>query len=79
MRTFAPYPVPKAVYFNYCTSQCVGRSGATDARLLEAGNINKSLLMLGQVIQKLSSGDKKQHVNYRDSKIARHTAVGTGT
>jgi centromeric protein E len=39
-------------------------------RLKEGSNINKSLLMLGQVIQKLSSG-AKQHVNYRDSKLTR--------
>ena len=39
-------------------------------RLKEGGNINKSLMMLGQVIQKLS-GDKKIFVNFRDSKLTR--------
>ena len=41
------------------------------SRLKEGGNINKSLMMLGQVIQKLSSGDKNQFINYRDSKLTR--------
>ncbi len=47
------------MYFNYCTSQCVGRSGATDARLLEAGNINKSLLTLGRVINSLANNEPR--------------------
>ena len=33
-------------------------------------------MMLGQVIQKLSTGDKKQHINYRDSKLTRYTPWG---
>ena len=40
-------------------------------RLKEGSNINKSLMMLGQVISKLSSGDKNQFINYRDSKLTR--------
>jgi centromeric protein E len=51
-------------------SEKANQTGAEGIRLKEGGNINKSLLMLGQAIQKLSSGDKK-HVNYRDSKLTR--------
>ena len=40
-------------------------------RLKEGCNINQSLSVLGQVIQKLSGGDKPAHVNYRDSKLTR--------
>ena len=40
-------------------------------RLKEAGNINKSLLVLGQVINSLveASEGKQRHVRYRDSKL----------
>lgn len=39
----------------------------TEERVKESGNINKSLLYLGIVIEKLSSGEN--HINYRDSKL----------
>ncbi|EPR78376.1 Kinesin-like protein [Spraguea lophii 42_110] len=38
-----------------------------DDRVKETGNINKSLLCLGEVIKKLSKD--KIHINYRDSKL----------
>ncbi len=44
--------------------QCVGRSGATDARLLEAGNINKSLLTLGRVINSLANNEPRIPYRY---------------
>ena len=50
-------------------SECIGRSGARDARAREAGNINQSLLTLGRVITSLV--DKHPHVPYRDSKLTR--------
>jgi len=50
-------------------SECVGRSGATNQRAREAGNINKSLLTLGRVISALV--EKTPHVPYRDSKLTR--------
>lgn len=50
-------------------SECVGRSGATDKRAREAGNINQSLLTLGRVITALV--DHLPHVPYRDSKLTR--------
>jgi kinesin family protein 11 len=50
-------------------SECVGRSGATDGRAREAGNINQSLLTLGRVITALV--EKHGHIPYRDSKLTR--------
>jgi centromeric protein E len=51
-------------------SEKANQTGAEGVSLKEGGSINKSLLMLGQAIQKLSSGDQK-HINYRDSKLTR--------
>jgi len=50
-------------------SECVGRSGATERRAREAGNINQSLLTLGRVITALV--EKSSHIPYRDSKLTR--------
>lgn len=50
-------------------SENVRRSGATDTQKVEAGNINKSLLVLGRVITSLV--EKQPHVPYRDSKLTR--------
>ena len=50
-------------------SECVGRSGATERRAREAGNINQSLLTLGRVITALV--EKSHHIPYRDSKLTR--------
>jgi kinesin family member 11 len=44
-------------------SECVGRSGAKNERLREAGNINQSLLTLGRVINALV--EHSGHVPYR--------------
>lgn len=51
-------------------SESVRHTGATGLRQKEGGNINRSLLTLSQVIQKLSQGGNS-HVNYRDSKLTR--------
>ena len=74
--------------------QCVGRSGATDARLTEAGNINKSLLALGRVINALANNEARIPYRYKialieglvpcarkDPSLLLHCAVGhfTGT
>ncbi|KAJ1720706.1 Kinesin- motor protein, partial [Coemansia erecta] len=48
-------------------SENIGRSGAQDARAREAGNINRSLLTLGRVINALV--DRNSYVPYRDSKL----------
>lgn len=46
---------------------------AQGMRLVEGGHINKSLLTLGTVINKLSSGESSTstHIPYRDSKLTR--------
>lgn len=46
---------------------------AQGLRLVEGGHINKSLLTLGNVINKLSSGEvgSSSHIPYRDSKLTR--------
>ena len=50
-------------------SECIGRSGAVDQRAAEAGNINKSLLTLGRVINALAGNER--YIPYRDSKLTR--------
>lgn len=50
-------------------SENVQRSGANQQQKVEAGNINKSLLVLGRVITSLV--EKQPHVPYRDSKLTR--------
>jgi kinesin family protein 11 len=50
-------------------SENISRSGATDKRAREAGEINKSLLTLGRVISALV--EHQPHVPYRDSKLTR--------
>jgi len=50
-------------------SENIGRSGATDGRAREAGNINQSLLVLGRVISALV--EKRRHIPYRESKLTR--------
>jgi centromeric protein E len=51
-------------------SERQSQTQATGQRLKEGGNINKSLLTLGNVIAKLSVGES-QHIPYRDSKLTR--------
>ncbi|KAJ2676029.1 hypothetical protein IWW42_000698 [Coemansia sp. RSA 1085] len=48
-------------------SENIGRSGAQNMRAREAGSINKSLLVLGRVINALV--EKNTYVPYRDSKL----------
>ncbi|CAI0472526.1 unnamed protein product [Linum tenue] len=50
-------------------SENISRSGAKEERAREAGEINKSLLTLGRVINALV--DHSGHVPYRDSKLTR--------
>ncbi|MCO5595743.1 hypothetical protein L7F22_049790 [Adiantum nelumboides] len=54
-------------------SERVAKTGAEGARLKEGTHINKSLMVLGTVINKLSEGVQSQgvHVPYRDSKLTR--------
>lgn len=53
-------------------SERADQSGATGSRLIEAGNINKSLLTLSRVIEILSgmkSSNDVVHIPYRNSKL----------
>ncbi|XP_074578266.1 kinesin-like protein KIN-5A [Curcuma longa] len=50
-------------------SENISRSGARDGRAREAGEINKSLLTLGRVINSLV--EHSCHIPYRDSKLTR--------
>ena len=47
------------------------RTNAKGQRLREGININKGLLVLGNVISALASGDEKKFVPFRDSKLTR--------
>ena len=64
---------PEILHF----SENIGRSGAKGIRSKEAGNINKSLLTLGRVINLLverstsKAGSKISHIPYRDSQLTR--------
>eukprot|EP00187_Rhodella_violacea_P001094 CAMPEP_0174886202 /NCGR_PEP_ID=MMETSP0167-20121228/1460_1 /TAXON_ID=38298 /ORGANISM="Rhodella maculata, Strain CCMP736" /LENGTH=976 /DNA_ID=CAMNT_0016122105 /DNA_START=26 /DNA_END=2956 /DNA_ORIENTATION=- len=51
-------------------SERVASTGAEGVRLKEGGHINKSLLTLGTVINKLSEGSTG-HIPYRDAKLTR--------
>lgn len=73
--------VDEGVAIRYSTLSLVDLAGSERAaftkaqgmRLVEGGHINKSLLTLGNVINKLSSGDPGSiaHIPYRDSKLTR--------
>ncbi|XP_065847998.1 kinesin-like protein KIN-7N isoform X2 [Euphorbia lathyris] len=54
-------------------SERIAKTGAGGVRLKEGKHINKSLMALGNVINKLSDGAKQRggHIPYRDSKLTR--------
>ncbi|KAK4800854.1 hypothetical protein SAY86_021341 [Trapa natans] len=53
-------------------SERIAKTGADGVRLKEGKHINKSLMILGNVINKLSEGAKQRgHIPYRDSKLTR--------
>ncbi|KAJ7958289.1 Kinesin-like protein [Quillaja saponaria] len=53
-------------------SERIAKTGAGGVRLKEGKHINKSLMILGNVINKLSDGSKQRaHIPYRDSKLTR--------
>ncbi|KAL3371797.1 hypothetical protein AABB24_008367 [Solanum stoloniferum] len=53
-------------------SERIAKTGAGGVRLKEGKHINKSLMILGNVINKLSEGGKQRgHIPYRDSKLTR--------
>lgn len=67
-------PLACSLFPHARSSECVGRSGASDKRAREAGNINQSLLTLGRVITALVEG--LPHIPYRDSKVRKCGARG---
>eukprot|EP00958_Prasinococcus_capsulatus_P014477 scaffold1523_cov426-Prasinococcus_capsulatus_cf.AAC.1 len=52
-------------------SERVSKTGAEGARMKEGAHINRSLLTLGNVINKLTSDSASSHIPYRDSKLTR--------
>lgn len=58
-------------------SERADATGATGNRFKEGAHINKSLLSLSLVINKLSEG-QDQHINYRDSKLTRILQLSLG-
>eukprot|EP00798_Chlamydomonas_sp_ICE-L_P021065 gene21065-27945_t len=52
-------------------SERTGKTGATGQSFTEGTNINKSLLMLGQVVARLAEGRKGDFIPYRNSKLTR--------
>lgn len=58
-------------------SERADATGATGNRLKEGSHINKSLLALSLVINKLSEG-QEQYINYRDSKLTRILQLSLG-
>ncbi|PKU83466.1 kinesin-like protein KIN-7L [Dendrobium catenatum] len=53
-------------------SERIAKTGAGGVRLKEGKHINKSLMILGNVINKLSeNGKHRAHIPYRDSKLTR--------
>jgi len=64
--------VAKFHFVDLAGSERAKKTGAVGSVLKEGININKSLLVLGNVIQALTEeGKKNHHVPYRDSKLTR--------
>ncbi|XP_050089768.1 centromere-associated protein E [Anopheles aquasalis] len=59
-------------------SERADQTGATGCRFKEGVCINRSLLSLSLVIQKLSENSDKQFINYRDSKLTRILQASLG-
>ncbi|XP_058124792.1 uncharacterized protein LOC131266335 isoform X2 [Anopheles coustani] len=59
-------------------SERADQTGATGSRFKEGVCINRSLLSLSCVIQKLSENPDKQFINYRDSKLTRILQASLG-
>lgn len=59
----------KLIMIDLAGSERVDKSGANGLTLTQVKHINKSLLMLGNVIHSIT--DKETHIPYRDSKLTR--------
>ncbi|XP_044748104.1 kinesin-like protein KIN-7O [Coccinella septempunctata] len=64
-----PVQVSHVNLIDLAGSERVSQTGATGQRFKEGAHINKSLTTLGLVIKQLV--EKKEYVNYRDSKLTR--------
>ncbi|KAL2621611.1 hypothetical protein R1flu_001816 [Riccia fluitans] len=73
LQTSDPVRVSHLNLVDLAGSERVNKTGAEGTRLKEGTHINKSLMTLGNVINKLSEGIERQggHVPYRDSKLTR--------
>ncbi len=69
--TSGPLRISNLTFVDLAGSERVGQTGADGIRLKEGGHINRSLLALTSVISKLSEGNDRKHVPYRDSKLTR--------
>ncbi|CAI5473655.1 unnamed protein product [Closterium sp. Yama58-4] len=76
-------PSPPQNLVDLAGSERVAKTGAEGSRLKEGAHINKSLMTLGTVINKLSEGADRNgaHIPYRDSKLTRilQPALGGNT
>lgn len=59
----------KLSFVDLAGSERYDKQNATADRVKEGTKINKSLSALGNVIQRLSSGEQAGHVPYRDNKL----------
>ncbi len=64
----------KINFVDLAGSEMVKKTNSGGKALIEANNINRSLMVLGQCISQLSSGKKSErtvHIPYRDSKLTK--------
>ena len=73
-----PQRVSSLNFVDLAGSEKAKKTGATGAQLRESNAINKSLLTLGSVINRLSDGSPGQHVPYRDSKLTHLLSASLG-
>ena len=73
-----PQRVSSLNFVDLAGSEKAKKTGAVGAQLKESNAINKSLLTLGTVINRLSDGAKEQHVPYRDSKLTHLLSASLG-
>lgn len=66
-----PLKISVLNFVDLAGSERISITGAEGVRLKEGGHINKSLLALTSVISKLSEGNDRSHIPYRDSKLTR--------
>lgn len=66
-----PLKISTLTFVDLAGSERISTTCAEGIRLKEGGHINKSLLALTSVISKLSEGNDRSHIPYRDSKLTR--------